>query len=65
MSKVYEHYRDNIFNEAVPSMDEVDYEIEIAKKLKKAEDLLRIIEENSNPAYLKKLVDKYFKEEQQ
>ena len=65
MSKIYNHYRDDIFHESMPSMDELEHEIEIAKKLKKAEDLLKKIEINSNPAYLKGLVDKYFKEEEE
>ena len=41
-------------------MNEVEHELNAEKNLKKAEDLLRQIESNSNPAYIKELVDKYF-----
>ena len=60
MSKVYDYYKDKAIEDAIPTMNEVEHELNAEKNLKKAEDLLKQIESNSNPAYIKELVDKYF-----
>ena len=60
MSKVYNYYKDKIMQDSIPTMNEVEHELNAEKNLKKAEDLLKQIESNSNPAYIKELVDKYF-----
>ena len=60
MSKVYNYYKDKIMQDTIPTMNEVEHELNAEKNLKKAEDLLKQIESNSNPAYIKELVDKYF-----
>ena len=61
MSKVYDYYNEKSIFDEMPSMNEVEYELSIEKDLQKAEEILRKIESDSNPAYIKKLVDKYFK----
>ena len=35
----------------------------IKERLKAAEEILKLIQNDTNPAYLKKLVDKYFNKE--
>jgi len=65
MSKVYDHMTDKAMYDAIPTMGEVEYELSVEKELKEAEDLLKKIESNSNPAYIKKLVDKYFENKEE
>lgn len=65
MSKVFDHMNDKAMFDVVPTMSEVEYELSVEKDLKKAEDLLRKIEVNSNPAYIKELVDKYFENKEE
>jgi hypothetical protein len=56
---------DKAMFDVVPTMGEVEYELSVEKDLKEAEDLLRKIEANSNPAYIKGLVDEYFKNKEE
>jgi hypothetical protein len=65
MSKVFDHMNDKAMFDVVPTMSEVEYELSVEKDLKEAEDLLRKIESNSNPAYIKELVDKYFENKEE
>ena len=65
MSKVFDHMNDKTMFDVVPTMGEVEYELSVEKDLKEAEDLLKKIEANSNPAYIKELVDKYFKNKEE
>ena len=66
MSKVFEHFKDKAMYEAVPTMDEAEHDIlhakleQSEKKRKRAEVVLRCVAKDSNPSYLKKLVDEYF-----
>ena len=66
MSKVFEHFKDKAMYAAVPSMDEAEHDIlqakleQSEKKRKRAEVVLRCVAKDSNPSYLKKLVDEYF-----
>ena len=66
MSKVFEHFKEKAMYEATPSMDEAEYDILQAKlkasekKRARAEVVLRCVAKDSNPSYLKKLVDEYF-----
>ena len=69
MSKVYEYFKEKSMYEAVPTMNEVEHDILQAKleeseeKRKRAEVVLRCVAKDSNPTYLKTLVDQYFTEE--
>ena len=69
MSKVYEYFKEKSMYEAVPTMNEVENDILQAKleeseeKRKRAEVVLRCVAKDSNPTYLKTLVDQYFTEE--
>ena len=64
MSKVYEYFKDKVMQDAIPTMNEIDSQIESANKLEKAERILKTIQKDSNPTYLKKLVDEYFVDEE-